>query len=33
MSVTQNTYVQLRGRIEKLVSCPNCTRILYVEGS
>ena len=31
MSVTQNTYVQLRGRIEKLVTCPNCTRILYVE--
>ena len=33
MSVTQNTYVQLRGRIEKLVTCPNCTRILYVEDS
>ena len=33
MSVTQNTYVLLRGRSEKLVSCPNCTRILYVEDS
>jgi len=30
MSVTQNTYVLLRGRTEKLVTCPNCTRILYV---
>jgi len=31
MSVTQNTYVLLRARSEKLVTCPNCTRILYVE--
>ena len=31
ISVTQNTYVLLRGRSEKLVACPNCTRILYVE--
>ncbi len=32
MSVTQNTYVQLLGRsAERLITCPNCSRILYVE--
>ena len=31
MSVTQNTYVRLAGRSEDLVTCPNCTRILYLE--
>lgn len=31
MSVTQNTYVQLAGRNENLIICPNCTRILYLE--
>lgn len=33
MSVTQNTYVLLRGRTENLIICPNCTRILYAEDS
>jgi len=33
MSVTQNTYVRLAGRSEDLVTCPNCTRILYLEDS
>jgi hypothetical protein len=32
MSVTQNTYVRLAGHhSEELVTCPNCTRILYLE--
>jgi predicted nucleic acid-binding Zn-ribbon protein len=31
MSVTQNCYVLLRGRSEGLITCPNCSRILYVE--
>jgi predicted nucleic acid-binding Zn-ribbon protein len=31
MSVTQNTYVRLAGRSEDLATCPNCTRILYLE--
>ena len=31
MSVTQNVYVLLRGRSSKLLTCPNCSRILYVE--
>ena len=31
MSLTENTYVRLAGRSEDLVSCPNCTRILYLE--
>ena len=31
MSVTQNTYVRLAGRSDNLVTCPNCTRILYLE--
>jgi predicted nucleic acid-binding Zn-ribbon protein len=31
MSVTQNTYVMLAGRNENLCTCPNCTRILYLD--
>jgi predicted nucleic acid-binding Zn-ribbon protein len=31
MSVTQNTYVLLASRNENLCTCPNCTRILYLE--
>lgn len=31
MSVTQNTYVVLAGHGDTLVTCPNCTRILYLE--
>ncbi len=31
MSVTQNTYVLLMGRTEDLLTCPNCSRILYVD--
>jgi hypothetical protein len=31
MGLTQNTYVRLAGRSEDLVTCPNCTRILYLE--
>jgi predicted nucleic acid-binding Zn-ribbon protein len=32
MSVTRNTYVKLRSRsTEDLCTCPNCTRILYLE--
>lgn len=31
MGVTRNTYVMLAGRNENLVTCPNCTRILYLE--
>ena len=31
MSVTQNTYVLLASHSENLCSCPNCTRILYLE--
>ena len=31
MGVTQNTYVLLASRSENLCSCPNCTRILYLE--
>jgi len=31
MSVTANTYVRLAGRSEDLVTCPNCTRILFLE--
>lgn len=31
MSLTENTYVRLAGRHEDLVTCPNCTRILYLE--
>lgn len=31
MSVTQNTYVVLAGHGDNLVTCPNCTRILYLE--
>jgi len=31
MSITQNTYVRLAGRSEDLATCPNCTRILYLE--
>ena len=31
MSVTQNTYVRLAGRGDNIVTCPNCTRILYLE--
>jgi len=30
MSVTQNTYVILAGHGDNLVTCPNCTRILYL---
>jgi len=33
MSVTQNTYVLLAGRSEDLCTCPNCTRILYLENA
>jgi predicted nucleic acid-binding Zn-ribbon protein len=33
MGVTQNTYVLLAGRNENLCTCPNCTRILYLEKS
>jgi uncharacterized protein len=33
MSVTQNTYVLLASRNENLCTCPNCTRILYLEKS
>ena len=31
MSITQNTYVLLASHSENLCSCPNCTRILYLE--
>ncbi len=31
MSVTQNTFVVLAGHGDNLVTCPNCTRILYLE--
>jgi hypothetical protein len=31
MGITQNSYVLLMGRSEELVTCPNCSRILYVE--
>jgi uncharacterized protein len=31
MSVTQNTYVMLASRNENLCTCPNCTRILYLD--
>ena len=32
MTVTQNTYVVLAGHSgDNLVTCPNCTRILYLE--
>jgi hypothetical protein len=30
MSVTANTYVRLAGHSDEIVSCPNCTRILYL---
>ena len=30
MSLTQNTYVILAGHGDNLVTCPNCTRILYL---
>jgi uncharacterized protein len=31
MGVTQNTYVLLAGRSDTLCTCPNCTRILFLE--
>jgi uncharacterized protein len=31
MSVTQNTYVLLASRNESLCTCPNCTRILFLD--
>ena len=31
MGLTQNTYVRLAGHSDDLVTCPNCTRILYLE--
>jgi len=31
MTVTQNTYVVLAGGADDLVTCPNCSRILYLE--
>ncbi len=31
MGITQNSYVLLMGRSEDLVTCPNCSRILYVD--
>jgi len=31
MGLTQNTYVMLAGRTDNLMTCPNCTRILYLE--
>jgi len=31
MSIIQNTYVRLAGRSDDLCTCPNCTRILYLE--
>ena len=31
MGVTQNTYVLLASRSENLMTCPNCTRILYLK--
>jgi len=33
MGLTENTYVRLAGRSDDLVTCPNCTRILYLEES
>jgi uncharacterized protein len=33
MSVTANTYVRLAGRGDDIVTCPNCTRILYLAES
>jgi uncharacterized protein len=31
MGVTQNTYVLLAGRADTLCTCPNCTRILFLD--
>jgi uncharacterized protein len=33
MSVTANTYVRLAGHGDDIVTCPNCTRILFLEES